>query len=379
MLSCDRFFDFLSEKGVTFFAGVPDSLLKSICAYITDHTSETQHVITANEGSAVAMATGYYLATGKVGLVYMQNSGLGNTVNPLTSLTDREVYGIPMLLMVGWRGEPGKKDEPQHIKMGRVTPGVFDALGLSYAVLPDDPEAAEAAVTKGVEHALAHREPYGLLVQKGCFDAYAPTEVAAAGYSMTREQATEAITRSLPAGALMVSTTGKPSRELYEIRERHGESHDGDFLTVGCMGHSSQIAFGVSLAKPDRPVYCLDGDGAVLMHMGGLAAIGTLGGRNFHHVILNNGAHDSVGGQPTVGFDVDLGAVARACGYRRSFVATTAEELAEHLDVFHQADGPVLLEVRVQKGARADLGRPAMQPEELKRRFMTAAGSVDSG
>ena len=372
MIECSDFYELLASHGVTFFTGVPDSLLKDFCAYVTDHTEARRNVIAANEGNAIALAAGHYLATGRLGLVYMQNSGLGNAVNPLTSLMDPDVYGIPALLIVGWRGEPGHKDEPQHVKMGKVTRSVLEAAGVPHAVLPDEPTAAAAALAEAVTHAMEHQTPYALVVRRGTFAKYKLQSDRPVPYEMAREQALEGLVRTLPAGALVVSTTGMPSRELFELRERLGQPHDTDFLTVGSMGHSSQIALGVALATPDRPVYCIDGDGAYLMHAGGAATIASLGPANYRHVVLNNGAHDSVGGQPTVAFEADLAAMARASGYERVLVATTEAELAERLAELHAGPGPVLLEVRVRKGARPDIGRPTMTPRELKERFMGA-------
>ena len=342
---------------------------------MTDHAPADRHVITANEGGAIALAAGHHMATGGLPVVYMQNSGLGNTVNPLTSLTDAAVYGLPMLLVIGWRGEPGKKDEPQHVKMGQVTPRLLDALGDAWATLPDDLAEADALVSHAAAHASAQSAPFALLVRKGTFASYALQSDTPSTYALTREAAIEALVDQLPPAALVVATTGKPSRELFEARERRGEPHDADFLTVGCMGHASQIALGVSMGAPGRPVYCLDGDGAVLMHLGGLASIGQLAGPGFKHVIVNNGAHDSVGGQPTVGFEVDLCAVAQACGYRWTARVEGAESLASTLAALARESGPAFVEIRVARGARSDLGRPTMRPQELKTRFMNACGA----
>ncbi|MCA9563644.1 MAG: phosphonopyruvate decarboxylase [Myxococcales bacterium] len=372
-MNCNAFFEVLKEAGVGFFAGVPDSLLKDFCAYVTDNTTEREHIITANEGSAISLAAGNYLGNGGVGLVYMQNSGLGNTVNPLTSLTDNEVYGIPMLLMVGWRGEPGVKDEPQHVKMGEVTLQTLAAIDIHTEVLPDNLEEAAACVRKAVAKTLAEKQPVALVVRKGTFEKYSLQSKRPEPFQMTREEAIGHFVASLPKNPLIVSTTGKPSRELFELREQRGEDHDGDFLTVGCMGHSSQIALGVALANPDRSVYCLDGDGAVLMHMGGLATIASLAPSNYRHVVLNNGAHDSVGGQPTVGFSIDIPAIAKACGYRHAESVDGEHAIADALERLNAASGPALLEIKVCTGARADLGRPTMTPRELKERFMAFA------
>lgn len=371
MLSPKSFFDVLTEQHVTLFAGVPDSLLKDFCAYVTDNAPAERHVITANEGGAVALAMGHYLATGELGLVYMQNSGLGNTVNPLTSLADPQVYGIPMLLVVGWRGRPGEKDEPQHVQMGRVTKETLAAIGVTALDVPDEIEAAKAVVSEAVATAKKIGAPCALIVKKGTFDAYKLQRKDTSPYGMTREAAIEKIVAGLPADVAIVATTGMPSRELFEIREKNKQPHGSDFLTVGGMGHASQIALGVALAKRERTVLCLDGDGAVLMHMGGLTTIGQLAPKNYRHVVLNNGAHDSVGGQPTVAFAVDLPAIAKAAGYTSAKVVSTPEELEAALAAFVSEPGPSLLEVRVKKGARADLGRPTQSTQDLTRDFST--------
>jgi len=370
LLSCSLLFDALTAQGISFFVGVPDSLLKHFCFYLADHAQPSQHIITANEGSAVALAVGHHLATGSTPLVYMQNSGLGNAINPLTSLADSEVYGIPMLLLIGWRGEPGKKDEPQHVKMGKVTVGLLEAVGIPHGILPRTPSAAQQAIEAATQSMISHRTPYALLVRRNTFEPHDPANERRLANALGREKALELILDALEPDAPVVSTTGMPSRELYEIRERRHEGHDSDFLTVGSMGHCSQIALGVALSRPRRDLYCIDGDGALIMHMGGLATIGSLSPSNFKHVVLNNGAHDSVGGQPTAGFEIDLCVIARANGYKHVFRAESADSLRDCLRSLKESEGPSLLEVRIEKGARADLGRPTQTPERTKQQFM---------
>jgi phosphonopyruvate decarboxylase len=373
MLEPGQFYEALGGRGVRFFAGVPDSLLKDFCAYVTDNADPSVNVITANEGSAVALATGHYLATGEIPLVYMQNSGLGNTINPLTSLTDDDVYGIPMLMVVGWRGEPTKKmDAPQHVKMGKVTLPMLDSVDMPYAVLPDTMAEAEAVLDEALRVIRETSAPFTLVVPKGTFEGYKLQMKVETPYEMTREDAITSFLNVLDPDAMVVSTTGKPSRELFEVRRRLGQSHDRDFLTVGSMGHSSQIALGVAMARPDKAVYCLDGDGAALMHLGGFASIGAIAPKNYRHFLVNNAAHDSVGGQPTVGFDVDFRAIAAACGYKKVFIAESPAELDAVLPEFMASEGPVLLEARIAIGARKDLGRPTMTPKDLKEAFMAS-------
>ncbi len=370
MLDCKAIYDVISAQGIDFFAGVPDSTLKALCAYITDHTPPERNISTANEGGAIALAVGHYMATGKPAMVYMQNSGLGNAFNPLTSLADEDVYGVPMLMVVGWRGEPGVKDEPQHAKMGKITRSTLEVLGIPHVVLPDEPEAAAAAITTAVATIKESGRSYALVVRKGIFAKYKLATKSEQSYPMSREQAIATLLDALPANTPIVSTTGKASRELFELRKQRGESHDSDFLTVGSMGHSSHIALGAALAHPDRDLYCIDGDGAAIMHLGGLAIIASLEAKNFKHVIINNGAHDSVGGQPTRGFAIDLCAIASAAGYPYVRCVDTAAELPAACAELAAAAGPALLEIRVKVGSRSDLGRPTNSARRTKELFM---------
>jgi phosphonopyruvate decarboxylase len=370
MISCDAFFSALTRGGVGFFTGVPDSLLKDICAYITDQTLPTQHVIAANEGAALALASGAYLATGRPALVYLQNSGLGNLVNPLTSLTDPDVYAIPALLLIGWRGEPGVHDEPQHRKQGRVTLSTLDALEIPHVVLSDENEAAARDVAAALALAQERSAPVALVVRKGTFAPYKLKKVAPDQFALKREDALKRVLEALQDRDVVVSTTGMASREVFEHRVATRAGHGRDFLTVGCMGHSSQIALGIAIAKPERFVCCLDGDGAVLMHLGSLAIVGATRPKNLCHVVINNGAHDSVGGQPTVGFVVDLPAIAAACRYACVRSTSSGAEIPALLAELRSVAGPTLLEIKVAKGSRPDLGRPTTTPVDNKREFM---------
>lgn len=372
MLSPSRFFDSLTELGVDFFTGVPDSLLKTICAYISDHTDESQHVIAANEGAAVGLALGHHIASGKTPMVYMQNSGIGNAVNPLLSLADKEVYSIPMLLMIGWRGEPGVKDEPQHVKQGRVTTEMLDVMEVPYFVIGDEDE--ETSLKKLAQaYTLAKEKSCAcaLVVKKGAFAEYKAQEKVTSSHPLTREDAVKVITDNLHGDDIVVATTGMTSRELFEYREELQQGHEKDFLTVGGMGHASQIAMGVAMAKPNRLIYCLDGDGASLMHLGSLAILGQSGCENYKHIVINNGAHDSVGGQPTIGFDIDFKSIALGCGYKKAVQCATGEELAAALDSLRSEPGPCLVEVLVKKGNRKDLGRPTTTPLQNKEAFIS--------
>jgi phosphonopyruvate decarboxylase len=362
-------YDALSSAGVDFWAGVPDSLLKHFCAFVTDSVSADKHIITANEGSAVALASGHFMATGSVPLVYCQNSGLGNIVNPLLSLVDPLVYSIPMVLMVGWRGRPGEKDEPQHRKQGEVMFDMLQAMGVPSYLL-DSRDTADVNIARAVDtvsEAKRRQGPVALVIPKGLFSTHKLSLEMPQMASLSREAAIEKLVSLLEPTDIVVATTGMIARELFEVRERRGEGHDRDFLTVGSMGHCSQIALGIALARPDRRVICVDGDGAVLMHMGGIATIGAQGPRNLLHLILNNAAHDSVGGQPTVADRIDLPGLFTASGY---VYANVAGEVESDLRIFLAQDGPAMLEVRVARGAREDLGRPTSSPIENRHALM---------
>ena len=371
MIRPEFFIEALRQKGIDCFAGVPDSLLKNICAYITDHFDASHNIIAANEGAAVGFAAGHYLATGQPACVYMQNSGEGNIINPLASLTDREVYNIPVLLLIGWRGRPGVHDEPQHVKQGKVTTGLLNVMGVNYEVLSKEEDKAAKQIEKAAS-ALRDNEVFALVIEKDTFDEYKLQNVNVNDLTMTREEAIQTVASALSSKDVIVSTTGMISRELFEARAAWGQGHERDFLTVGSMGHASQIALGIALEKTDRRVWCFDGDGATIMHMGSMAIVASKKPANYIHVVFNNGAHDSVGGQPTVGLSIDLAAVAKALGYSAAFSVSTIQELKSQLSILNSqfSEGPVLIEVKVKKGNRKDLGRPTTTPIENRDALM---------
>ena len=370
MITPKFFIETLAKKDISFFVGVPDSLLKNICAYITDNIDFSNNIIAANEGGAMGIAAGYHLATGKIPVVYMQNSGEGNIVNPLLSLIDKEVYNIPVLLLIGWRGEPGTHDEPQHVKQGKVTLSLLDSMGVGYSILPDDAKEAEKIIEKAYSHISKTKEAYALIVRKGTFDNYKLQTNDDNGFTLGREAAIGAIAKSIENNAVIVSTTGMISRELFEYRTNNNEGHERDFLTVGSMGHASQIALGLSIHKSNRRIYCFDGDGASIMHMGNMAIVGNMKPNNYVHVIFNNGAHDSVGGQPTVGLKINFLDIAKAVGYEHVFSVSDEKELNRILGEIKGLKGPVFVEVKVKKGARKDLGRPTVSPINNKEALM---------
>ncbi len=370
MIRPEFFIEALRGKGIDCFAGVPDSLLKNICAYITDHFDAAHNIIAANEGAAVGLAAGHYLATGQPACVYMQNSGEGNIINPLASLTDQEVYNIPVLLLIGWRGRPGVHDEPQHVKQGKVTTGLLNVMGVNYEVLSKEEEKAAKQIEKAAK-ALANKEVFALVIEKDTFEDYKLQNVEVNDLTMSREEAIQTVAAALGEKDCIVSTTGMISRELFEYRAAMNQGHERDFLTVGSMGHASQIALGIAMAKTDRKVWCFDGDGAAIMHMGSMAIVANKAPKNYVHVVFNNGAHDSVGGQPTVGLKIDLAKIAEAVGYTRTISVSLESQLAPALETVKSIDGPVLLEIKVRKGNRKDLGRPTTTPIQNKEALMS--------
>ena len=363
--------DFYKILDAGFFTGVPDSQLKALCDYLCDNfgTSSKKHVLAANEGNAVGIAAGYYLAEKKPAVVYMQNSGEGNIVNPAASLLNKKVYGIPVIFVVGWRGEPGVHDEPQHVFQGEITLKLLELLGISYAVISKDSSTEEVEREMHTfRDALEKGESVAFVIKKGAL-TYERKQKYGNEYSMTRE---EVIRHIIDASGddPIISTTGKASRELFELREANNSGHGRDFLTVGSMGHCSSIALGIALCKPARRVWCIDGDGAALMHMGATSVIASVRPDNLIHIVINNGAHETVGGQPTALRGKNISAIAREAGYPYAVTVDDYESLDNELEKAVKRNTLCLIEVKCALGARDDLGRPTTTAEENKENFM---------
>ena len=368
--------DFVKIIGGEFFTGVPDSLLKPLVDYLLDnYQGNEKHIIAANEGNAVAIGAGYHLATGKVPVIYMQNSGEGNAVNPIASLLHPKVYGIPELFIIGWRGEPGLKDEPQHVFQGEITLKLLEVLEIKYYVIRDNTTLQELSqMMDTFQKLLQQGKSVALVIAKGAL-LYEKKKYANS-YLMKREDILEhilAVTGDSP----IISTTGKASRELFELREKNKlvddvNVHSRDFLTVGSMGHSSSIALGMALQLPEKNIWCIDGDGAILMHGGAMAVIGKAQPENLIHVVINNEAHESVGGQPTAANAVDLTAMATACGYKYAHCVADFASLDKILKEYVELKGLKFLEIKSAIGARTNLGRPSMSPSHNKKLFIDA-------
>lgn len=358
-------------KSFDYFAGVPDSLLSAVCNYLMDTygIDEKHHIIAANEGNAVGLAAGYHLATGKVPVVYLQNSGEGNTINPIASLLNDKVYGIPCLFLVGWRGKPGVHDEPQHIFQGEITNELLSDLDIDFFIISKSTTEEEVENKLKEFHKLFDKgKQAAFVIEKDALE-YENKIKYSNDNTMLREEIIEHIVR-VSGEDMIVSTTGKASRELFEIREKNNQPHGYDFLTVGSMGHSSSIAMGIASQCPEKKVWILDGDGALLMHMGSLAVLGSSNLDNIIHIVLNNAAHESVGGAPTVAGKIDVIGIAKACGYKNVATVDSFDDLDNVLEEAKESDEKSFIEVKCAIGARDNLGRPTTTAKENKESFM---------
>ena len=369
---------FIDCLGKDFYTGVPDSQLKALCDYLmfTYGIDKKHHIIAANEGNCTALAAGYHLATGKVPVVYMQNSGEGNIINPVASLLNDAVYAIPAIFIVGWRGEPGIHDEPQHIYQGKVTTKLLEDMDIQYKILDKDTKQEDVQnAMENFNQVLKQGKSVAFVVRKGVL-SFEEKVVYKNAYTMQREEIIQHILKVSKEDPI-VSTTGKASREVFETRVANGQDHKYDFLTVGSMGHSSSIAMGVAINKPNQKIWCIDGDGAVLMHMGSMAVLGANKLPNFVHVVINNGAHETVGGMNTVADKIDLVAIAKACGYEYAVSVDNFEKLDEELKSAKERGALTLIEVKCSIGARADLGRPTTTALENKENFMDYLSTLE--
>lgn len=356
MLNQKQVFEILAQHGVTFFTGVPDSYLNGFCNYALANFPE-QNIIAANEGNAVGIASGHYFATGEIPLVYMQNSGMGNVINPLASLVDKDVYAVPMLLLIGWRGQGNTEpNHPQHKLQGEITPGLLDVMHIPYSILTDDDADFKAVIEKAAAYCRKSRQPYSLIAPKGVMAASEKANNVDAVYPMSREEAIEVILDAMPADTIYSATTGRATRELFFLRERRNETKSHDFLNVGSMGHASSVSLGIAMEQPNRNVVCLDGDSACIMHMGAMTMVSKVNVPNFMHIVLNNGAHESVGGQPSAGHKLDFTKIAEACGYATVGKAVESEtELIEAVNQLKNCGKASFIDCRIHKGLNSKL------------------------
>ncbi|MDV6328045.1 phosphonopyruvate decarboxylase [Idiomarina sp. Sol25] len=373
MIQQKTFFNKMRELGINFLTGVPDSLLNEFCLYAQTKYSSHEHIIAANEGNAVAIASGYNLASGEIPLVYMQNSGIGNSMNPLLSLTNKEVYSIPMVLLIGWRGNPDEGDWAQHKQQGILTPILMENMNIPHRTISSANDGVDE-LDWAYKTAQRLNSPVAIFASKGQFEQGKKNRIEESDVlELSREQAITAVVQSIPSDAIVVATTGRASRELYEVREALGDSHENDFLNVGAMGHTSQIALGLAIASPKRKVICLDGDAALLMHMGGMAISGNSAVSNLIHIVLNNGVHESVGGQPSVGFKVDFTSIANASGFNTQQSSIVSKDEIERVlkSILNNnsLSAPSFIDIHIKKGMRADMPPLKVDHKELKNKL----------
>tara|TARA_B100000212_G_scaffold342100_1_gene327601 strand:- start:21392 stop:22534 length:1143 start_codon:yes stop_codon:yes gene_type:complete len=369
MIDPNVFLKTFIKSDIRFFAGVPDSLLKEVCACFSDQLKENSHIIATNEGAAISLGIGHYLASSRPALIYLQNSGLGNIINPLISLSHKDIYSIPAILLIGWRGEIlesgiQKADEPQHVVQGRITCQQLDLLGIKYKIIDEFTMNIEGIIHDIISESIIESSPIALLVRKNTFSKYKKNIHLQLSKYARREEIIKSILLNISPETIVVATTGMASREVFETRETLKQDHSKDFLTVGGMGHASQIAAGIAIEQPNRKVLCIDGDGALLMHTGSLAV--SAGCPNLIHILINNCAHDSVGGQPTKADSVELSRLANVFGYKVTKKVFDINQLTKTLEECMNNKGSTFIEVMSSKGSRSDLGRPTSKPLENK-------------
>ncbi|MFW9941571.1 MAG: phosphonopyruvate decarboxylase [Candidatus Thorarchaeota archaeon] len=371
MINCQEFIELLINHGFTFFTGIPDSTFKELIKYISvnDIKGITNNVV-CNECEAIALASGYHLATNKVGIVYMQNSGLGKAVNPLTSLCDRAVYSIPILLMIGWRGEPGKTDAPQHKKMGEITLSLLDTLQIPYIILESDLDIVERNLVEAMDYFDKQKGPFAFIIRRNFFKEYEIEKKPLKKYSLTTNKTIELIMDNLENNEIIISTTGYISREVFEYREFKKLDHHNSFYNIGAMGSASSVGLGIAAQKPNRRIIIFDGDGAAIMQMGAFTTIGYNSPSNFVHIIFDNEAHESTGGQPTNSRTVNFTKIAKACNYKSTFFIQTKKELLNCIEQIKNGQGPILAHIKINLSDNRDLKRPSKLPKEYKEEFM---------
>jgi len=367
MINPLEFYNAIKANGIEFFTGIPDSLLREFCFCIDENTSKSNHIISSNEGASIGLAIGYNLSTNKIPIVYLQNSGLGNIINPYTSLVHKSVFNIPVLFFIGWRGEPGVQDEPQHFFQGKITEDLLNLLEISFEVLEPETNRAINQLKNVVQKIKSTGQPHALLVKTKTFNKYDYKKTSSLP-SLNREECIELLLSKIGKEDIVISTTGKTSRELYEISSKNKNTNP-KFFTIGGMGHSSQIALGISNFSSKR-VFCLDGDGSIIMHMGSLGIIGQHSSGSLYHILFNNGTHESVGGQPSIGNNIDFKKLSNSLGYSSYYKVTTLKNLTEFFDNIEDTSSvPCFVEIQIESFSRNDLGRPGESPKKQKENF----------
>ena len=367
MISCQEFFEILKNKGLTFFTGIPDSTFKDFIKYLDDNNGKSLiNLIACNECESIAISAGYNIATNKVGVVYMQNSGLGKAVNPLTSLCDPEIYSIPVLLLIGWRGEPGKEDAPQHKKMGRIMLNLLETLEIPYSILKPNLKDVVNDMQKAFDYFTTIKGPYALIIKKDFFRNYEMHNLKIHDYELTREKAISLVMDNLDENDIIISTTGYTSREVYEYRENNKKDHFRSFYNIGSMGCASSIGLSIAIQKPERRILIFDGDAAIIMQMGAFTTVGNIAPVNYIHIVFDNHSHETTGSQPSNSKTVNFVEVALASNYKYGKIVSTEKELLDVIKEIKHQKGPIIIVIRVKIGSRTDLKRPEHDPEYYK-------------
>ena len=366
MILVKELFNTLKKNKISFFTGVPDSVLKNLLSYFNKFYN-SKHIIAVNEGSAVSIGMGYYLSTKKIPCVYLQNSGLGNAINPLISIANQKVYSIPLLLIIGWRGSPNKKDEPQHMAKGKITTRLLKLLDINYCVLRDKKDLG--SLSKLIKNARITKKTVACLIENKILKSnkkYSQIKKKI-GLPYRRDFILQLL-KQISNDTKIISTTGYTSRELAQIRKEKKLFKGKDFYMVGGMGHASMVSFGYSL-NSKKQVICLDGDGSILMHLGSIRTFGYFGHSKLKHILLNNNAHESVGGQPTTAAKIDFKKLVKSLGYKNYFKISKSEQMNFIIKSFLTSKGPSFLEVLINEGTLNNLSRPR-DLIKIKNQFM---------
>jgi phosphonopyruvate decarboxylase len=356
MIDTKKLLIFLEKNNLNFFSGVPDSVLKNFTNLLINKSS---HVLATNEGSAVSIGIGYHLSFNKLPCIYMQNSGLANAINPLISIAHKGVYSIPMMMLIGWRGSPGIKDEPQHLIKGKITKNLLKLLGIKYEIIESEKDFNK--IKKLINFSKKKKVPVACLFKKGVLKKVNYhkkfSERSTIKNKILRSEVIREILKSIQNNTKIISTTGYTSRELYQIRKNEGYHKGKDFYMIGGMGHSSSVALGAAFKK-NKKILCLDGDGSMLMHLGSLHTVGLMNKNNFKHILLNNQSHESVGGQEISFKRVKMEKLIKGLGYSKYIQLKDKKDLKNKIQSVLKYKGSIFLEVLIEKGAIKNLGRP---------------------
>ena len=352
MIKVDALINLLKKNNTNFFTGVPDSVLKELSSYLKN---KRNHIIATNEGAAVSIGIGHYLSTKKIPCIYMQNSGLSNALNPLISIAHKKVYSIPLILVIGWRGSPRIKDEPQHNVKGKITQQLLKLLNIKYTVLKSNKDFAK--FDKQIKYAKKSKSIVACLIERGTLQKIIKSNSKKDFYNLDKEFFLKKLLEELPSKSKVIASTGYNSRELMYLRKKFNFNNSKDFYMVGGMGHTSSVALGFSLSSKNK-TFCIDGDGSFLMHLGSIMTAGNFANKNFKYILLNNNTHDSVGGQSTNADNIDFDRLSKSLGFKKFYSIKKKQNLRKIIKNFIKINSPSFLEVKVTNSKIKKLPRP---------------------